>query len=73
MRTLMGLLIAAAGATLFAGLWGGGAGVSVRAYALPLLQDTIALQDFLKKTRIQSGGEALLGDAQLGRVGLQER
>src|SRR5262249_19069257 len=44
-----------------------------RAYASPLLQDTVAPQDFFEKTRVQSGGEALLGDAVLGRVSLQER
>src|SRR3954470_15215065 len=45
----------------------------LRAYASQLLQYTIAPQDFFEKTRVQSGGEALLGDALLGRVGLQER
>src|SRR3954453_6946346 len=31
-----------------------------RAYASQLLQDTIGPQDFFEKTRVQSGGEALL-------------
>ena len=44
----------------------------VRAYAPPILQDTVAPQDFFKNTWVQGGGEALLGDAVLGRVGLQE-
>jgi uncharacterized protein (TIGR03067 family) len=44
----------------------------VRAYASPLLQDTVAPQDFFEKTRVQSGGEALLGDAVLARMSLQE-
>src|SRR4051812_6199444 len=32
-----------------------------RAYASPLLQDPVAPQDFFEKTRVQGGGEALLG------------
>jgi len=43
-----------------------------RADASRLLQDTVAPQDFFEKSRVQGGGEALLGDAQLGRVGLQQ-
>jgi hypothetical protein len=43
-----------------------------RAYALPLLQDTITAQNFFEKTRVQSGGEALSGNAVLGRVSLQQ-
>jgi hypothetical protein len=46
-------------------------GVGVyRAYALPLLQDTVAPEDFFEKIRVQGRGEALLGDAQHGRVRL---
>ena len=48
-------------------------GTTGRAYALPFLQKPIATQDFLEKIGIQGSGEAFLGDAQLLRVGLQER
>ena len=34
-----------------------------RAYASPLLQDTIASEDFFKKLRVHGRGELLLGDA----------
>lgn len=44
-----------------------------RAYASPLLQDTVGAKDFFEKISIQRGSEAFLGDAQLGRVGLQQR
>src|SRR5258706_2417546 len=47
-------------------------GKASRAYASPLLQDTVASQYFFEKTRVQGGGEAFLGDAVLGRVRPQE-
>ena len=47
--------------------------VTPRAYASPLLQNTVAPQDFFEKTRVQGGGEALFGNAVLARMSLQER
>ena len=41
-----------------------------RAHASPLLQDTVASQDFFEKTRVQGGCEAFPGNAVLGRVSL---
>ena len=43
-----------------------------RAYASPLLQDTVATEDFFEEIGVQSRCEALLGDTQLGRVRLQQ-
>src|SRR5262245_30112846 len=44
-----------------------------RAYASCLLQNTVAAEDFFEKTGVEGRGEALLGDTQLGRVGLEQR
>jgi len=44
-----------------------------RAHASPLLQNTVSPEDFFKKIGVQGRGEPLLGDAQLGRVRLQQR
>jgi hypothetical protein len=43
-----------------------------RAYASPLVQDTIAAENFFEEIRVQSGSEAFLGNAQLLRVRLQQ-
>jgi hypothetical protein len=43
-----------------------------RAHASPLLHNAIAPQDFFEKTGVQGGGEALPGNAVLGRMSLQE-
>src|SRR6516162_1425181 len=49
-----------------------GLGSWPRAYASPLLQDTVATEDFFEEIGVQSRCEALLGDTQLGRVRLQQ-
>jgi hypothetical protein len=51
---------------------GEGHALRCRAYALLLLQNTIASEDFFEKIRVERGREPLLRNAQLGRVSLQE-
>jgi len=41
-----------------------------RASASPILQNAVTSQDFFEKTGVQRGGEALPGDALLGRMSL---
>jgi len=43
-----------------------------RAYASPVLQDTVTAQDFFEEIRVQSGRETLPGDAVLARMSLQQ-
>src|SRR5262249_21463580 len=43
----------------------------IRAYASPFCQNSVAVQDFVEKSRVQGSGEALAGDAERGRVRLK--
>jgi serine/threonine protein kinase len=48
-------------------------GTPARAYASPILQNTVATQDFFEKSGVQGRSEPFLGNAQLGRMRLQQR